>query len=217
MRTLVVIFALLLAAPAAAKNELAVRLSGQVLVGDGAVSAAGASLVQAEVGYGRAIWGRGRHRLWLEGSWTIGEGRGQVAGALASTLLANHLTVGGRWTIEATSWLSPHLRLGGGLLLGTLDLQGAAGVSSTTAAGGAGYALAGASILLPQRWGGRPGARGFTLGVVVEGGGARSSPLSFRLAAPPAGDEPRLTVVGASLGSFVLQGGLVRAGVVARF
>jgi hypothetical protein len=110
----------------------------------------------------------------------------------------------------------PHLRIGGGVLVGRLNLHGASGDSSSTAVGGAGYALLGVTVLLPTRWLGRVGARGVTAGLVVEGGGTMTSPLGFRLAPTPS-EEARIATTGTDLGAFPMHAGLLRIGAVIRF
>ena len=206
------------ASPARAQNELSVRVSTQ-FVPQSTLAATGATarLVLAELGYARRLVPLWRGGLWVEGAWSIGQrDEPDLFGAFESHLLVQSLTAGVRYALPVTAWFIPHLRAGGGALVGGYTLG--RGVPDTTSWSGAatGYALAGAELLIPREPG-RHGQSLWTAGLVVEGGAIVSSKLSFHAEPQSNPDDLRIATTGADLGGFALSGFTLRIGIVVRF
>jgi hypothetical protein len=207
----------LLVAPAAAENELALRASSLYTSDAGLYTTGGSNaLVQAEVGFAHALRAIGRGQLWAEISYLGGERHADALG-FETSLLVQQLTVGVRYTLPIRSWLVPHLRLGGGGVLGSFKLRDATvGDVSSLAGAATGYALAGITVLVSRGWMREHIANGFTVGIVAEGGAVVSSNLTFALT-PSSPSDLSVPASGVTLGSIALTGPLFRIGAVVRF
>jgi hypothetical protein len=203
------------ASPARAQNEISLRVS------DGFYPSSGLDLVSEndhllgmELAYARELWELWRGSLWAEASYRISPSHARSFDReLESRALFQTITVGVLYRLPIWRWLVPHARFGLGVLVGSLGLTPSGGNEILDrSAALAGHLLAGAEFLWPRR---RRG--GLNFGLVVEGGYVFSSPLGFTNTPSPPDDLIAIPVRGADLGSFVLHGAEVRAGVVFRF
>jgi hypothetical protein len=212
---------LALGRPAMATNQLALSLSERFVDGGGlyALGSSG-TLVQAELNYARALVLRARVGLWFKGGSAFGRRTGLLFGTFETSAWLQDITAGLRLTlpIPRLSWLVPQLRAGGGVLVGHLSIDDRASVSASRwSAAGTGYALGGVEIVLPPEWMKGAGRSGFTVGVIVEGGYALASALSFSLRPDQPDGQALIPLRGADLGSLSLNGALLRAGLVVCF
>lgn len=213
-----------LAWPAAgrADNAVSLRLSNTFIAHQGydAVSD-NDHLAQLELNYARRLYALGEGDLWAEGSYLVGSAQDSIfGGRLETHVLLQSASLGVRYTYPLLAWLIPYGRAGMGVGVGTFELTGGgrdaeASVEDRAAAFCA-YMLVGVEVLLPLRRF-RETGHGFTIGLVIEGGIALSTGLSFDLA--PEEDEEllQIPVQATGVGRINPTGGQLRLGVVARF
>jgi hypothetical protein len=172
-----------------------------------------------ELNYARRLYALWEGHLWAEASYMVGASRDEIFGQeLESRALLQSATLGARYTYQLMAWVVPFARAGLGVGIGTLELEGdgVAGAVEDTAASFCGYLLVGVEVLLPLRRF-RETGHGFTLGLVVEGGVAFASGLSFELGPEEDDELLQIPFESSSLGRINTSGGQVRVGLVARF
>lgn len=219
------IFALtlaLLCAPgtAGADNAVSIRISNS-WVADTSFDVVSDDdhFVQAEFGYARRLLSLLRGELWVEAGYMVGAVETSLFDGAASTrALLQNVTLGARYAYPVFAWLVPHVRLGLGLGIGSLDLDPASDQGEVTdwAAGLAGHVLAGVEVLWP-RSALLDGSSDLTAGVVVEAGYGFGTDLHFSVAPDADDDLEIIPIRGAELGGLAVSGWQLRVGGVLRF
>lgn len=177
-------------------------------------------MAQMEFNYARRLYPLWDGGLWAEASYMLGAQQDKLfGGQLETDVLFQAITVGARFTYPIFSWLVPFTRAALGVGIGSLSLEGAMvggdAVHDTTAAF-CGHLLVGVEVLLPLRRF-RETGRGFTIGLVIEGGIGFSSGLGFDIAPEEDDELLQIPLEGSGLGRINPSGGQLRVGVVARF
>lgn len=199
-------------------QEVSLRVSNQLVTDDGIFATGPLPLTQGELSYARGILAPWRGTVWLEGSWTLGARTGYLFANHDTTTFLQQITAGVRYSVPLLRWLVPHVRLGLGALVGHIFLRDSVGGNTGDWSGAfTGYALGGVELLIPRAWMRDPDRRGFTMGLVVEGGYAFSTALAFHLVPEQSDDRIHTPLGGTDVGGLSLDGAVIRAGIVARF
>lgn len=168
---------------------------------------------QVDLMAGYEVWRASRFRLSVGASF-----RSDYADGETIEVTSNALQAEAAIRYELSPWLSPQLRLAGGVVLSRLEQTATASALSTDTHDRSGVLTAGAGLLactapgvLATRFG---RLTSLSVGVLVEGGYVWAGPATFMADSSEAGDVTRR---GVSLGSLALGGGYLRVMAVVRF
>lgn len=176
------------------------------------------SLLLADFTYAHQFLRLGRGSLWAEATYGIGAKSSELFGQTIQTdLLIQSVTVGVSYQFPIKRWFIPHLRLGLGTLVGSLDVElSGEGKAFDRAAAFTSYLLAGWEYTWQRKFI-RPGTFLKGGGLIVEGGYAFNSSLHFDMQPESDDDERSIPALANDLGSLQLSGAQLRIGALMYF